>query len=70
MIEVTRLNRSSVILNSDRIAYIEKTPDTVITLTNDLKITVLDTPKEIVDRIRVWQRSCVATLARTAGGGG
>jgi flagellar protein FlbD len=57
MIDVKRLNHSSIVLNCDLIAYIENTPDTVITLTNDQKITVLDTPGDIVDRVRAWRRS-------------
>ena len=52
MINVTRLNRSSLILNCDLIEYIEYTPDTVITLTNDRKITVQETAEEVVERIR------------------
>ena len=60
MIEVTHLNRSSIVLNSDLIVYIENTPDTVITLTNDRKITVLDTPEEIVNRVRAWRQSLVS----------
>jgi flagellar protein FlbD len=60
MINVTRLNRSSLILNCDLIEYIEYTPDTVITLTNDRKITVQETAEEVVERIRAWRRSLLA----------
>jgi flagellar protein FlbD len=60
MIAVTRLNRSSLVLNCDLIEFIENTPDTVITLTNDRKITVLETAEEILDRIRNWRRSLAA----------
>ena len=60
MINVTRLNRSSLILNSDLIEFIETAPDTVITLTNDRKITVQETVEEIIDRIRAWRRSLLS----------
>ena len=60
MIHVTRLNRSSVVLNGDLIEYIENTPDTVITLTNDRKITVLETTEEIVESVRAWRRSLLS----------
>jgi flagellar protein FlbD len=60
MIDVTRLDRSSVVLNCDLIESIENTPDTVITLTNDRKITVLEAAEEIVRRVRVWRRSLLS----------
>jgi flagellar protein FlbD len=57
MIHVTRLNQSSIVLNCDLIEHIESTPDTVITLTNNQKLTVLETAEEIVERIRLYRRS-------------
>jgi flagellar protein FlbD len=57
MIHVTRLNQSSVVLNSDLIEQIESTPDTLITLTNNQKLLVLETADEIVERIRLYRRS-------------
>jgi flagellar protein FlbD len=65
MIHVTRLNQSSVVLNSDLIEQIESTPDTLITLTNNQKLIVLETADEIVERIRVYRRSIL--LPRSAG---
>ena len=47
MIHVTRLNQSSIVLNCDLIEQIESTPDTVITLVNNQKLTVLETADEI-----------------------
>ncbi len=57
MIHVTHLNHSSFILNCDLIEQIESTPDTVITLTNNQKLIVLETTDEIVERIRLYRRS-------------
>lgn len=57
MIHVTRLNQSSIVLNCDLIEHIESTPDTVITLVNNQKLTVLETADEIVERIRAYRRS-------------
>ncbi|HEX4136683.1 MAG TPA: flagellar FlbD family protein [Bryobacteraceae bacterium] len=57
MIQVTRLNHCSIVLNCDLIEQIESTPDTVITLTNNQKLTVLETAEEIVERIRLYRRS-------------
>jgi flagellar protein FlbD len=57
MIPVTRLNQSSIVLNCDLIEHIESTPDTVITLVNNQKLTVLETADEIVESIRAYRRS-------------
>jgi flagellar protein FlbD len=67
MIHVTRLNQSSIVLNCDLIEQIESTPDTVITLTNNQKLTVLETAEEIVKRIRLYRRSIL--LPQGAGEG-
>ena len=61
MINVTRLDHSSFVLNSDLIEFIENTPDTVITLTDHRKITVLESAAEVVDLTRAWRRSLLAT---------
>jgi flagellar protein FlbD len=60
MINVTRLNHSSLVLNCDLIEHIESSPDTVITLTNDRKLTVQETSDEVVEKVRVWRRSLLS----------
>jgi flagellar protein FlbD len=62
MIQVTRLNHTRVVLNSDLIEEIETTPDTVISLTTGQKIMVLESTEEIVDRIRQYRQSILAGL--------
>jgi len=57
MIQVTRLNRTEVVLNGDLIEQIESTPDTVITLTTGQKIMVLESPPEIIERVVDYKRS-------------
>jgi flagellar protein FlbD len=66
MIYVTRLNRSSVVLNSDLIEHIEATPDTVITLTTGQRITVLESAADVVGAIRVWRHSLLVEEELTA----
>jgi flagellar protein FlbD len=56
MIEVTRLNRTTVVINSDLIEQIESTPDTVITLTTGKALMVLETTETIVDRVLGFRR--------------
>jgi len=51
MIKVTRLNKSTLVLNSEWIETIEATPDTVITLTNGKKMVVTETVDELIDRV-------------------
>ena len=62
MIQVTRLNRTRVVLNSDLIEEVETTPDTVISLTTGQKIMVLESTEEIVERIRRYRQSILAGL--------
>jgi flagellar protein FlbD len=57
MIYLTRLNRSSLVLNSDLIEHIDMTPDTVISLTTGQKFVVLETADEIIERVRDFRRS-------------
>lgn len=51
MIYVTRLNNKEFIINAELIEFIEKTPDTVISLTTGKKIVVKETPEEIIQRV-------------------
>jgi len=57
MIAVTRLNHTSVVINSDLIEQIESTPDTVVTLTTGQKIMVLETTEAIIERVLDFRRS-------------
>jgi flagellar protein FlbD len=57
MIQLTRLNRIPMVLNSDLIEHIEITPDTVITLTTGQKIVVLEPADEVVERVVAFRRS-------------
>lgn len=50
MIELTRLNHTALLVNSDLIKFIEKAPDTVITLVTGEKIVVSESVEEVVER--------------------
>lgn len=56
MIEVTRLNNISIIINASLIQCIEKTPDTVITLTNGMKYVVKETPEKVIERVVLFHQ--------------
>ncbi len=63
MIYVTRLNHTSVVLNSDLIEHVETTPDTVISLTTGQKLMVLESADEIVCRVVQYRRSILMPTA-------
>jgi len=56
MIELTRLNNRPLIVNSDLIKFIEKAPDTVITLVTGEKIVVRETSEEVMKQIVDYRR--------------
>lgn len=56
MIQLHRLNKTEFTLNDHHIETIEKTPDTIITLTNDRKYVVSESVEEIIDKIKQFRR--------------
>lgn len=58
MIQVTRLNRKSFVINSDLIEMLEETPDTVITLTGGSKFVVAEPVNVLIERIIEFRRQC------------
>ncbi len=49
MITVTRLNDKQVIVNAELIKFVERTPDTLITMTTGDKLMVKETMEQVVD---------------------
>jgi flagellar protein FlbD len=68
VIQVTRFNGTKLYVNTEMIQTVEGTPDTVITLTNEVKIVVKESAQEIVARIIAYQREVRQTLATRCGG--
>jgi flagellar protein FlbD len=60
MIHLTRINRIPLVLNSDLIEHVERTPDTVVSLVSGLKLLVLETPDEIVEKIVQFRRAVLS----------
>lgn len=56
MIRLTRLDGESFILNADMIKYVEKRPDTFITLTTNDRLVVGESPEEVIERVIEYQR--------------
>ena len=64
MIAVTRLNGTALALNPSLIERIERTPDTVLSLTTGTKYVVAESSDEIVERIVAFQASVLVTAER------
>ena len=61
MIEVTKLNGSQVLINSDLIEIVEETPDTVITFTTGRKIIVKESRQQIKSLVKSYKREIMET---------
>lgn len=57
MINVTRINGKTFVLNADLIETMEETPDTIITLTNGNKYVVIESIEKIILMIVEFRRS-------------
>ena len=64
MIELTRLNGSPMVLNSDLIKSAEASPDTMLTLINGEKLMVREETAEVVERVLAYRARLLATVAR------
>ncbi|HJU12249.1 MAG TPA: flagellar FlbD family protein [Candidatus Binataceae bacterium] len=67
MIRLTRLNNSTVTVNSDLIKFVEEIPDTVITLLNGEKILVRECVDQIVDRVIEFRRELLSATVTLSG---
>jgi flagellar protein FlbD len=68
MIELTRLNGSSMVLNSDLIKTAEASPDTMLTLINGEKLIVREDLDNVVERVLAYRARLLATVARRLSG--
>lgn len=64
MIELTRLNGSPMVLNSDLIKTAEASPDTMLTLINGEKLIVREECAEVVERVLAYRARLLAMVAR------
>ncbi len=61
MIQLTRLNKKPLIVNSDLIEFIENAPDTTITLVTGEKVLVLESADQILGLIAEFRRRLLPT---------
>ena len=64
MIQLTRLNGNSMLLNSDLIKTAEASPDTMLTLINGEKIIVREPCEEITERVLAYRARLLSVVAR------
>lgn len=64
MIELTRLNGTPMVLNSDLIKTAEASPDTMLTLIHGEKLIVRESIGEVVERMLAYRARLLASVAR------
>jgi flagellar protein FlbD len=64
MIELTRLNGSTMVLNSDLIKTAESSPDTMLTLITGEKLIVREETAVVVERVIAYRARLLADVAR------
>ena len=64
MIELTRLNGTPIVLNSDLIKTAEASPDTMLTLINGEKLIVREDCGEVTERVLAYRARLLANVAR------
>lgn len=64
MITLQKLNGSEIIVNADLIETVEKTPDTIITLTNGKKMVVSNTPEEIIELVVSYKKRALPSYIK------
>ncbi len=56
MIKLTLYNDSDVIVNADLIELVERTPDTLVTLTTGKKVMVKESVEDVVGKVIAYNR--------------
>ncbi len=55
MIVLTRLDGKELVVSAEHILTAEATPDTVLLLTNGLRLMVKEPVEEVVDKVATWR---------------
>jgi flagellar protein FlbD len=66
MIQLTRLNGQLLAVNSDLIKFVERSPDTMLTLVNGEKVIVRESMDQVISRIVDFRRVLLAGLPQVA----
>jgi flagellar protein FlbD len=68
MIQLTRLNNQPLVVNSDLIKFLEKSPDTVLTLLTGEKVVVRETSEEVLQKIVAFRQAVLSGLTLQSAG--
>lgn len=60
MIQLTRLNNQPLMVNSDLIKFVERAPDTVLTLLTGEKVIVLESAEAVLEKIVAFRQSILS----------
>jgi flagellar protein FlbD len=63
MIQLTRLNNQPLLVNSDLIKFIERAPDTVLTLVSGEKVVVLEAAEQVLEKVIAFRRTILSGVA-------
>ena len=66
MIQLTRLNKELLVVNSDLIKLVEAAPDTVLTLITGEKLIVRESLEEVLNRIIAFRQAILSGLPHTS----
>jgi len=64
MIELTRLNGNTMVVNSDLIKTAEASPDTMLTLINGEKLIVREEISQVIERVLVYRARLLAVVGK------
>jgi flagellar protein FlbD len=62
MIKLTRLNGEEFVLNAELIRFVERRPDTYVTLTSNDRLIVRESVEEVVKRAIAYSRAIRARM--------
>ncbi len=62
MIDVTRMNGTTLTINNDLIETVEELPDTVITLTTGKKIIVKESRQDVKNLVKLFKKEINCNL--------
>ncbi|EOT26036.1 flagellar FlbD family protein [Lachnospiraceae bacterium KK002] len=61
MIEVTKLNGSTILINAELIESVEETPDTVLSFVTGKKLIVKESRQEVKNLVILYKREIMTT---------
>lgn len=67
MISLTRLDGNLLVVNEAHILYVERTPDTMLTLTTGAHLLVRDSMEDVVSRVIDFRRRIHAAPLQSEG---